>query len=78
MTSLAQGSAVTCGMCGKETSVKFTTEREGGTAYDLGCQHRNGYCETCKKLVRDVSETIYEVKPHCTTCSGPLPVDDDE
>ena len=75
MNTIDVGSAVTCGICGKSTTVSFTTEREGGTAYDLGCFHRNGYCEACDKLVRDISESIQEVKPHCTECMGELDTD---
>jgi hypothetical protein len=78
MSEITTGSKVTCGMCGKETSVSFVTEREGGTAYDLECLHRNGYCSTCNKLVADVSETIAAVSPHCTTCSGPIDDPDDD
>jgi hypothetical protein len=72
MNTITQGSAVACGICGKDTKVSFVTEREGGQAFDLECFHRNGYCETCDKLVPDTSETIYAVKPHCPTCSGPI------
>jgi hypothetical protein len=76
MSSFDEGSTVQCGICGKQTTVQFITEREGGKAYDLSCFHRNGYCETCDKLVRDTSDSILEVKPHCTTCMGELEDDD--
>ena len=56
MISLTEGSAVTCGICNRETTVKFATERIGGTAYDLNCQHRNAYCEKCDILVADRSD----------------------
>jgi len=76
MIGLTEGSAATCGICGKETSVKFTTERIGGTAYDLACQHRNGYCEKCDRLVPDRSERIQEVVPRCPTCNPEEPDDE--
>ncbi|MEP7077280.1 MAG: hypothetical protein ABI878_15855 [Acidobacteriota bacterium] len=69
MISLTEGSKVSCGICKRETNIKFTTERTGGTAYDLACQHRNGYCETCDMLVPDRSETIWEVTPRCPNCN---------
>jgi hypothetical protein len=72
MDSIDVGSSVECGICRKPTTVQFITDREGGKAYDLMCFHRNGYCETCGTLVRDVSESIHEVKPHCSTCMGEI------
>jgi len=69
MISLTTGSPATCGICKRDTTIKFTTERIGGTAYDLGCQHRNGYCATCDILVPDRSETILEIAPRCPNCS---------
>lgn len=75
--NIKEGSAVSCGICGKETTVSFITDRQGTAGYDLACQHRNAYCEKCDKLVRDVSEVIQEVKPHCDTCDGSY-YDDDE
>lgn len=77
MISLKEGSAAKCGICGRETSIKFTTDRIGGTAYDLACQHRNGYCEACDILVPDRSETILEVVPRCPNCN-PEDVEPDE
>lgn len=68
MISLTEGSAVKCGICKRDTTITFTTERTGGIAYDLACQHRNGYCETCDRLVPDRSETIQEVVPRCPKC----------
>ena len=56
MNSIDVGSAVTCGMCGKETKVSFITDRQGIQAYDLDCFHRNAYCEACGKLVKDASQ----------------------
>ena len=47
------GSAVTCGICGKETTVTFVGDREGGKSYDLECRHRNAMCPNCNVLVRD-------------------------
>jgi hypothetical protein len=79
MSSIAVGNSVTCGMCGKGTKVSFITEREGGTAYDLDCFHRNAYCETCEKLVKDASETVQQLVPACRTCNPEMfEVDDDD
>lgn len=75
-TTIKEGDAVTCGICRRETTVNFVSERGDKFSYDLNCRHRNGYCEACGKLVRDTSETISEVHPHCETCDGAL--DDDE
>ena len=69
MSATDVGSNVTCGICNKETTVHFVTEREGGNAYDLNCMHRNAVCPTCNVLVRDDSETILAVKPLCRTCN---------
>jgi hypothetical protein len=65
MSALDVGSNVTCGICSKETTVQFVTEREGGNAYDLNCMHRNAVCPTCDVLVRDDSDTILSVEPLC-------------
>lgn len=70
MNILKEGSAATCGICQKETTVSFITDRNGIFGYDLACQHRNAYCETCDKLVRDASDSIKTVQPHCDTCDG--------
>lgn len=77
MNSIAAGSAVTCGYCGKETKVSFVTDRQGIPAYDLDCFHRNAFCETCGKLVKDASDSLHEVVVACRTCS-PEMFDDDE
>ena len=69
MISLETGSPATCGICKRQTTISFVTDRTGGKAYDLACQHRNGYCETCDMLVPDRSETIQEVLPRCPNCS---------
>ena len=69
MSSLEVGSNVTCGICNKETSVQFVTEREGGSAYDLNCMHRNAVCPTCDVLVRDDSDSILKVEPLCRNCN---------
>lgn len=71
------GAAVKCGICGRETTVLFTTEREGGTAFDLACRHRNTLCPTCNVLVRDDSDALEKVVPLCRTCS-PEAFEDDE
>ncbi len=77
MKTLAVGDAVTCGVCKKETTVSLTSDRLGTTAYDLKCWHRNAFCPKCGDLVRDASEVVQEVKPHCDKCDGPF-YDDDE
>jgi len=63
------GSAVACGICGRDTTVMFTAEREGGLSYDLTCLHRNALCPNCNVLVRDDSDAIGKVEPLCRTCS---------
>ena len=81
MGALDVGSNVTCGICSKETTIQFVTEREGGNAYDLNCMHRNAMCPTCEVLVRDDSDSIQKVEPLCQTCSPEAfaeDVDDDE
>lgn len=78
MISLTEGSGVTCGICKKETTIKFSTERVGGTAYDLNCQHRNAYCDTCDIMVADRSDTVQEVVPRCPNCSPEEMDEDDE
>ena len=77
MSALDVGSNVTCGICSKETTVQFVTEREGGNAYDLNCMHRNAVCPTCDVLVRDDSDTILSVEPLCRVCN-PEAFEDDE
>lgn len=77
MSALEVGSNVTCGICSKETTIQFVTERDGGNAYDLNCMHRNAICPTCDTLVRDDSDTITAVQPLCRTCN-PEAFDDDE
>ena len=76
MEEIKQGDKVTCGICGKETEVTIVTEREGVKAYDLKCWHRNAHCPKCGALVRDASETVQEVHPHCEKCDGPYYDDD--
>lgn len=78
MDELKEGSAVTCGICNRETTVKFITDREGKAAYDLNCQHRNTACDTCGAMVRDASDDIFKVSAHCEKCDGPYYTDDDE
>ena len=78
MSALEVGSNVTCGICSKETTVQFVTEREGGNAYDLNCMHRNAVCPTCDVLVRDDSDTILSVKPLCKTCNPEAFTDEDD
>lgn len=72
------GSAVICGICGKETKVEFTTEREGGLSYDLKCLHRNAMCPNCNVLVRDDSDTIGKIEPLCRTCNPEAFEEDDD
>jgi hypothetical protein len=69
MEGIDVGSSITCGICEKETKVQFITEREGGTAYDLECMHRNAVCPTCDTFVRDDSDTVQKVEPLCRTCN---------
>lgn len=78
MKELEIGTEVTCDICKKETTVSFISEREGTKAYDLKCWHRNAFCPKCGDLVRDASETVQEVHPHCTKCDGPLDEDEDD
>lgn len=75
---LEVGSEVTCGICKKATTVSLITDREGTLAYDLKCWHRNAICSKCGDLVRDASEVVQRVEPHCVNCDGPLDDDDDE
>lgn len=77
MLTLKEGDSATCGICGKETTVTIVTERNGIQAFDLKCWHRNAECPSCGKLVRDASEVVQEVVPHCDDCDGPFH-DDDE
>lgn len=75
---IKEGSAVTCGMCGKQTTVQFITDRQGTPAYDLMCYHRNAICPTCGKLVKDASEEIRSVVPACRDCNPEMFEDDDD
>ena len=76
---LEPGSAVTCGICGKETKVQFVTDRIGGTAYDLEkCFHRNAMCPNCNVLVRDDSDRVDTIAPLCRTCNPEAFEDDDD
>jgi DNA-directed RNA polymerase subunit RPC12/RpoP len=77
METITEGSAVTCGMCGKATEVHFVTDRNGTPAYDLKCYHRNAICPTCGKLVKDASDDIREVVPACPDCNPEMFVDDE-
>ena len=78
MKAIAENDAVTCGNCGKETTVSFITDRQGVPAYDLDCYHRNAFCTTCQKLVPDISDSIHEVRAACPTCSPELVEPDDD
>ena len=78
MSALDVGSNVTCGICSKETTIQFVTEREGGNAYDLNCMHRNAMCPTCEVLVRDDSDSIQKVEPLCQTCDPEAFVEDED
>jgi len=78
MSTIVEGSAVTCGMCGKETEVHFVTDRAGTPAYDLKCYHRNAICPSCGKLVKDASEDVREVVPACRDCNPEMFVYDDD
>ena len=78
MEILKEGSAVTCGMCGKETSVHFVTDRSGTPAYDLNCYHRNAVCPGCGKLVKDASDDIHHVVPACRDCNPEMFEDDED
>jgi hypothetical protein len=72
------GSNVMCGICSKETTVQFITEREGGNAYDLNCMHRNAICPTCDVLARDDSDTVLAVQPLCKTCNPEAFTDEED
>ena len=72
------GTAVKCGICGRDTSVLFTSEREGGIAYDLECRHRNAMCPNCNVLVKDDSDSLEKVAPLCRSCSPEAFEDEDE
>ena len=72
------GSAVTCGICNSNTTVMFTSEREGGLSYDLTCRHRNALCPNCNVLVRDDSDAIGKVVPLCRKCDPEAFKEDDE
>lgn len=78
MANLEIGSAAVCGICGKDTTVTQISEREGTLAYDLNCWHRNAFCPECGKLVRDASDTVQKVVPHCEDCNGPYYTDDED
>ncbi|HEY2867083.1 MAG TPA: hypothetical protein VGJ02_08325 [Pyrinomonadaceae bacterium] len=78
METLTEGSAATCGICGKQTTVHFVTDRKGTIAYDLKCYHRNAVCPICGKLVKDASEDIHEVVPACRDCNPEMFEDDDD
>lgn len=78
METITTGSAVECGVCGKKTIVSFVTDRQGTDAYDLACLHRNAVCPTCGKLVKDDSESIFEVHPVCRTCNPEAYADGDD
>lgn len=78
MANLEIGSAVVCGICKKDTTVTQISEREGTTAYDLKCWHRNAICPKCGEMARDASDTVQQVVPHCEKCDGPFYEDDDD
>jgi hypothetical protein len=78
METLTEGSAVTCGMCGKETTVNFVTDRQGTMAYDLKCFHRNAMCPNCGKLVKDASDDVHEVVVACRDCNPEMFVNEDD
>ena len=79
MNAIEAGSAVECGVCGKKTIVSFVTDRQGTNAYDLECLHRNAVCPTCGSLVKDGSDSIFEVQPTCRTCNpSDFEEDDDD
>jgi hypothetical protein len=76
MAEITEGAAVTCGMCGKATTVQFITDRQGTPAYDLMCYHRNAVCPSCGKLVKDASDDIREVVPACRDCNPEMFADE--
>jgi hypothetical protein len=78
MAEITEGSAVTCGMCGKSTTVQFVTDRQGTLAYDLNCYHRNAICPSCGKLVKDAAEDIRVVVPACRDCNPEMFEDDED
>ncbi len=78
MSEIKEGTAVKCGICDRDTTVKFVTDREGKNAYDLNCQHRNTICDKCGNMVRDASDDIQKVVAHCDNCDGSYYDDDDE
>ena len=78
MENLKDGTAVTCGICGKQTSVHFVTDRNGTPAYDLQCYHRNAFCPNCGKLVKDASDDIHQVVPACRDCNPEMFEDNED
>lgn len=78
MENLKDGTAVTCGICGKQTSVHFVTDRNGTPAYDLQCYHRNAVCPNCGKLVKDASDDIHQVVPACRDCNPEMFEDNED
>lgn len=79
MSEVNIGDQVVCGICGRDTSVQFITDREGGKAYDLNCMHRNTTCPTCGAIAKDGSESILSVKASCRKCDPQdFEYDDDE
>jgi len=78
MESFDVGSTVTCGICQRETTVQFVTDREGGKAFDLKCMHRNAICPTCGALAKDDSDHILTIKPVCRKCDPQEFEDDDD
>ena len=78
MSEITEGTAVTCGICGKDTTVQFVTDRQGTHAYDLMCFHRNAVCSKCGNLVKDASEDIHAVVPACRDCNPEMFADEDD
>lgn len=63
------GDSVRCGFCRAQTVIQSSASYGGQFGFDLACGHRNGYCEVCKELVLDTSDTGDIVSPMCSICS---------
>lgn len=74
----SDGANVICGICGRETTVLFVSERIGGKSFDLGCRHRNAICRQCGSLVRDDSDRLDTVLPLCRQCNPEAFADDED
>ncbi len=65
------GDSVICAQCSDEVTVVRVLVCDGGIGFELGCGHRNGFCEKCDRLVPDFSNNDATVLPGCSTCWPP-------